>query len=84
MVDFDAGASLFHLVRLGDFLDDKFGCKVDVVLRRALRKEVRDAVSKELVRLYHENVDGMYGFDVHGFYSPIRMNGRSRRLTPVH
>ena len=51
LVDFYQGASLFEVVRLERFLEDKFGCKVDVVSRRALRKELRDAVFKEMIAL---------------------------------
>lgn len=51
LADFGESASLFDLVGLEEFLEAQFGCKVDVVSRRALRKEVRDAVAKEMVRL---------------------------------
>jgi predicted nucleotidyltransferase len=36
-------------VGLGLFLEEKFGRKVDVVPKRALRKELRDGVLKEVV-----------------------------------
>ena len=49
LVDFADDADLFDLVGLGLFLEEKLGCKVDVVPRRALRQELRDQVLKEVV-----------------------------------
>lgn len=49
LVDFADDADLFDLVGLGLFLEEKLGQKVDVVPKRALRKEIRDAVLKEVV-----------------------------------
>lgn len=49
LVGFHEGASLFNLVGLARFLDDKFGCKVDVVSHRALRKELRDTIFNEMI-----------------------------------
>ncbi len=49
LVDFEDNADLFDLVGLGLFLEEKLGQKVDVVPRRALRKELRDSVLKEVV-----------------------------------
>ena len=49
LVDFADDADLFDLVGLGLFLEEKLGRKVDVVPRRALRKELRDRVLKEVV-----------------------------------
>jgi predicted nucleotidyltransferase len=49
LVDFEDNADLFDLVGLGLFLEEKPGQKVDVVPRRALRKEIRDFVLKEVV-----------------------------------
>lgn len=51
LVDFDAGASLFDLVGVQLYFEDKFGFKVDVVSRRALRAEIRDTVLKEMIYL---------------------------------
>ena len=51
LVDFDAGAGLFKAIGLQHFLEDKFGCKVDVVTRRALREEMRDSVYRDMVRV---------------------------------
>jgi predicted nucleotidyltransferase len=49
LVDFTEDADLFDFVGLGLFLEEKFGRKVDVVPKRALRKELRDGVLKEVV-----------------------------------
>ncbi len=49
LVDFDENADLFDLVGLGLYLEEKLGQKVDVVPRRALRKELRDSILKEVV-----------------------------------
>jgi len=49
LVDFADDADLFDLVGLGLFLEEKLGGKVDVVPKRALRKELRDSVLKEVV-----------------------------------
>ena len=51
LVDFDAGAGLFRAIGLQHFLEDTFGCKVDVVTPRALREEMRDTVYREMIRL---------------------------------
>ncbi len=49
LVDFAEGATLFDLVGLGLFLEEKLGCPVDVVPRRALRREIRDEALKKAV-----------------------------------
>ena len=51
LVDFDAGAGLFKAIGLQHFLEDRFGCKVDVVTRRALREEMHDSVYRDMVRV---------------------------------
>jgi len=51
LVDFDAGANLFDLVGLQQFLEEKLGCKVDLVSRRSLRAELRTSVLNEMIRL---------------------------------
>ena len=51
LVDVDAGATLFDLVGLQQFLEDKLGCKVDVVTRRSLREELRAAAFSEAIYL---------------------------------
>jgi hypothetical protein len=49
LVDFAEGATLFDLVGLGLFLEEKLGCPVDVVPRRALRREIRDEALNQAV-----------------------------------
>jgi len=51
LVDFLEGATLFELAGLGDFLEQKLRCKVDVVSRRALREEIKPYVYDDLIEL---------------------------------
>ena len=51
LVDVDAGATLLDLVGLQQFLEDRLGCKVDVVTRRSLREEIRASVYNDMIRL---------------------------------
>ncbi len=49
VVRFREGASLFDLVGLADFLEEKLGIKVDVVSERAIRPELKEHILKDLV-----------------------------------
>lgn len=49
LVRFLEGATLFDLVGLADFLEDKLGVRVDVVPIDTIRKEIRDAIIGEAV-----------------------------------
>ena len=51
LVDFDEGADLFDLVGLQQFLEEKLGCKVDLVSRRSLREELRTSVLDKMINL---------------------------------
>jgi hypothetical protein len=51
LVDFAEGADLFDLVGLALFLEEHLQREVDVVPKRALRPELRDAVLGEAVPL---------------------------------
>jgi len=51
LVRFDEGASLFELVGLCDFLEEKLGCKVDIVTDRAVKPELRESIMRDLVRV---------------------------------
>ncbi len=51
LVDLEHGADLFDLVGLQQFLEDRLGCKVDVVSKRALREEIRSTVLNEMISL---------------------------------
>jgi hypothetical protein len=49
LVEFSKGATLFDLSGLGDFLEQKLQCKVDIVSQRAMRKEIEANVYEDLV-----------------------------------
>jgi len=49
LVRFLEWASLFDLVGLGNFLEERLGVKVDVVPIDTIRKEIKEAVLKEAV-----------------------------------
>ena len=51
LIDFDEGASLFDLVRVGDFLKSKLCHKVDIVPKESLREEIKESVLKEMIVL---------------------------------
>ena len=51
LVEFNADASYFDLVRLGDFLEEKLQRHVDVIPRESLRAEIREAVLRERVMI---------------------------------
>ncbi len=49
LVRFLPGASLFDLVGLGDYLEEKIGRKVDIVSERTIGPEFREKILKDLV-----------------------------------
>jgi predicted nucleotidyltransferase len=51
LVNFKEKATLLDWVGLGQFLEEKLHCKVDVVSKRALREEIRPYVMKDLLRV---------------------------------
>lgn len=51
LVDMDPGATLFDLVGLQHFLENRLRCKVDVGTRNSLREEIRAAVFSEAIYL---------------------------------
>lgn len=51
LVEFEEGADLFDLVGLADYLEEALQQKVDVVPKRALREELREAVLREVVTI---------------------------------
>lgn len=51
LVRFLEGASLFDLIALGDFLEERLGVKVDIVSERAVRPELRERILNEVVRI---------------------------------
>ena len=51
LVEYEEGkpTGLFEFIRLMTFLEDILGCKVDLVMRDALRKELRERVFREAI-----------------------------------
>jgi len=49
LVKFLEGATLFDLVGLGDFLEEKLRVMVDIVSERALRQEIKEQILEEVV-----------------------------------
>lgn len=51
LVDFDGEVSLFDLVYLEDYLQDKIGIKVDLVLKSALKPYIGKRILQEVIYL---------------------------------
>ena len=51
LVEFLENATLFELVGLGDFLEEKLHCKVDIVSQRAIRREIEPYIYSDMVYL---------------------------------
>ncbi|MGC8926402.1 MAG: nucleotidyltransferase family protein [Myxococcota bacterium] len=51
LVRFKEGATLFDLVGLGDFLEEKLSIKIDIVSENAVRPEVKEHILKEVVTI---------------------------------
>ena len=51
LVEFRKGATLLDLTGLGNFLEGKLGCKVDVVSQRAVREELSLSIYRDMVYL---------------------------------
>ena len=49
LVDLEEGADLFDLMGIGNTLEEILKVKIDVVSRKALRKEIKAAVEKEAI-----------------------------------
>ena len=49
LVEFLKDASLFDLVRLGDFLEERLHCKVDIVSQKAIKEEIKPYIYNDLV-----------------------------------
>jgi len=49
LVDFDEDASLFDLIRIGDYLEKKMALKVDIIPKESLRQELQESILKEMV-----------------------------------
>ena len=51
LVDFDKGADLFNLMALASFLEERFGRRVDIVSKDALRPELKEIILKEMLAI---------------------------------
>lgn len=51
LVRFDDEATLINYIALFDYLEEKLNMKVDLVSERALRKEIKDDILKEVVMI---------------------------------
>jgi len=51
LVEFRKGATLLHLTGLGNFLEERLNCPVDVVSKKAVRKEIAPHIYDDLVSL---------------------------------
>jgi predicted nucleotidyltransferase len=51
LVRFLEGATLFDLVGLADFLEEKCKVKIDIVSEGAIREELKDQILKEVVAI---------------------------------
>jgi len=51
LVRFFDGASLFDLVRLANFLEEKLQIKVDIVSERAVRSELKERIYNEVISI---------------------------------
>ncbi|MBP0028304.1 nucleotidyltransferase family protein [Roseofilum reptotaenium CS-1145] len=52
LVDFSIEASLFDLFRLQHYLEDLFGCDIDLGTEDALREHLREPVLQEVIRAF--------------------------------
>ncbi len=50
LVDFDRPIGLFHFVRVQRRLEEILGCRVDLVMRDAVKRQLRDRIFAEAVR----------------------------------
>jgi uncharacterized protein len=50
LVDFDRSIGLFHFFRVQRRLEQILGCRVDLVMREAVKPQLRDRIFREAVR----------------------------------
>lgn len=50
LVDFDRPVGLFHFFRVQHRLEEILGCRVDLVMRGAVKRQLRDRILAEAVR----------------------------------
>jgi hypothetical protein len=51
LVEFEGRATFDRYMGLKLFLEDLFGCRVDLVTRKALRRRLRSSVDRDAVRV---------------------------------
>ncbi len=50
LIDFDRPIGLFHFFRVQRRLEQILGCRVDLVMREAVKPQLRDRIFREAVR----------------------------------
>jgi predicted nucleotidyltransferase len=50
LVEFDRPIGLFHFFRVQRWLEQVLGCRVDLVMRAAVKPQLRDRIFREAVR----------------------------------
>jgi predicted nucleotidyltransferase len=50
LVEFDRPIGLFHFFRVQRRLEEIVGCRVDLVMREAVRPQLRDRIFREAIR----------------------------------
>jgi hypothetical protein len=48
LVDFDRDIGLFEIMELEEYLEEVFGCKVDIAIKRSLRKYIGQQILAEV------------------------------------
>lgn len=51
LVKFKKDATLFDLVRLGDFIEEKLKRKTDIVSENSIKPEIKEYILKELIKI---------------------------------
>lgn len=51
LVKFNANASLFDFIGLGNYLEEKLKIKVDVVSERGIRPELKNSIVKDVIMI---------------------------------
>lgn len=50
LVDFDRAVGLFHFFRVQRRLEEMLGCRVDLVMRDAVKRQLRERIFAEAIR----------------------------------
>jgi len=50
LVEFDRAIGLFHFFRVQQRLEEMLGCRVDLVMRDAVKRQLRERIFSEAVR----------------------------------